>query len=502
MFKNSFLTLLIVFCLSSLSANNLKIQNVSFSGSTVTFTISWENSWRMSTEPSNYDAVWVFIKTQDCNTYDRSWRHVTMNTSGHSTNNPLLKIDSVVDNKGVFIKRKVDGFGTISNSIVQLSVAGTFAPSNVNFEVHGIEMVYVPQGAFAAGDGAATAANLGFKQLNIASEGSLAVSALYAGNSVTSNHVAIPPTYPKGYDAFYCMKYEITQGQYVAFLNSLNLTQQNSRTAVVCNSPAGTYAMQFPASTTMKYRNGIRIVTPGSMTQSAVYGMDLNANGIYNEQDDGENVACNYLNWSDLMAYLDWSALRPMTELEFEKACRGSWAPISNEKAWGNATATPASSVASALSNIGLATEISNATIAVNSGLCAYNNTGALPTSGPLRVGFAATPISYRTKAGASFWGIMELSGNVYEQTYSIGYLSSGANLPNFTGTNGDGELEATGESSTTLWPSPVNTTIVRGGSFASAIALISVSDRANLANTTFNLNRHEQTGGRGVRRP
>ena len=45
---------------------------------------------------------------------------------------------------------------------------------------------------------------------------------------------------------------------------------------------------------------------------------------------------CNYLSWDDAMAYADWAALRPMTELEFTKACRGDKEPAFHERPWGN----------------------------------------------------------------------------------------------------------------------------------------------------------------------
>ena len=49
-------------------ANNLNIASTSFNSSdnTVSFTISWDNSWRLSSGPSNWDAVWVFVKRQAC----------------------------------------------------------------------------------------------------------------------------------------------------------------------------------------------------------------------------------------------------------------------------------------------------------------------------------------------------------------------------------------------------------------------------------------------------
>ena len=66
-------------------------------------------------------------------------------------------------------------------------------------------------------------------------------------------------------------------------------------------------------------------------------------------------MACNWLSWADVAAYLDWSGLRPMTELEFEKACRGPNAPVAGEYAWGsNAGLVQATSIV----NGGLSNEV------------------------------------------------------------------------------------------------------------------------------------------------
>src|SRR5205814_1580703 len=50
--------------------------------------------------------------------------------------------------------------------------------------------------------------------------------------------------------------------------------------------------------------------------------------------------ACNYLQWEDETAYLDWAALRPLTELEYEKVCRGTNPPVGFEGAWGTSYGT------------------------------------------------------------------------------------------------------------------------------------------------------------------
>jgi hypothetical protein len=42
-------------------------------------------------------------------------------------------------------------------------------------------------------------------------------------------------------------------------------------------------------------------------------------------------------------------------------------------------------------------------------------------TYGPLRCGFAATPFTNKIQAGASYYGIMEMAGNLTERCISAG---------------------------------------------------------------------------------
>ncbi|MCS7153885.1 MAG: hypothetical protein NZ989_08070, partial [Bacteroidia bacterium] len=43
--------------------------------------------------------------------------------------------------------------------------------------------------------------------------------------------------------------------------------------------------------------------------------------------------AMGNLSYTDLLSYLDWAGLSPMTEFEYEKACRGPNIPIAGEYA-------------------------------------------------------------------------------------------------------------------------------------------------------------------------
>ena len=60
----------------SLLANNVSVTNVSQSGNTISFDISWENSWK--TGGTHKDAVWIFIKQQPNG--GPSWQHVNISS--------------------------------------------------------------------------------------------------------------------------------------------------------------------------------------------------------------------------------------------------------------------------------------------------------------------------------------------------------------------------------------------------------------------------------------
>src|SRR5690606_31578628 len=132
-------------------------------------------------------------------------------------------------------------------------------------------------------------------------------------------------------------------------------------------------------------RNGIRITTPGAADVGAIYGCDYNNNGTYDEAGDGQNITCNFLNWKDLLAYLDWAALRPMTELEYEKICRGAEPAVDDEFAWANDDVVLATSTA--VNNAGENNEVSTVTIPSNNGIAAAGGDNDI-ANGPLRVGF------------------------------------------------------------------------------------------------------------------
>ena len=103
---------------------------------------------------------------------------------------------------------------------------------------------------------------------------------------------------------------------------------------------------------------------------------------------------------------------------------------------------------------------------------------GSAP-DGPVRVGIFATAASSRVSAGASYWGIMELSGNVWERPVTIGHATGRA----FTGLHGNGLLTSGGDADVTAWPNTTATGAgLRGGNWATASTSLRVSDRGNTA--------------------
>lgn len=494
-------------------ANNLSLGALTFTSPNVTFTVSWDNSWYANSAPNNWDAVWLFVKYKDCST--TNWLHAPLTAvpADHTVADAVnYQLETVGDNKGIFIRRAIAGSSGTSSTTVTLKLnipAGTY-----NFKVFGIEMVKVLNENFDLGDGAATGR---FNSINIASEAAL-TAAVLGGTGTAAG--GLPAAYPKGWNAFYSMKYEITQQQYVDFLNTLTYTQQASRTAVAPNVAATNWVMGPNAGATGRSRNGIKMKISGvASTTPAVYGCDLSNNGtaaggLYDDGSDGENLPCNYLGYPDVNAYLDWACLRPMSDLEFEKICRGPIGRMGGEYAWGSTTVLQATAqhsntpgcggCGSALNFRNAATETSTSS---GTGLCAYgyvtdacsglascdivNYNGCSQGPGPIRSGFAATATTNRVQSGASYYGAMDMSGNVAECV--IGTNATGAL---FTGTLGDGDLSTTNAD----WP-PIATavgTFRRGGSWSEVVAYLQTSDRSLQA--TADLNRLCTSGGRGVR--
>jgi formylglycine-generating enzyme required for sulfatase activity len=360
----------------------------------------------------------------------------------------------------------------------------------IDVRVFGVEMVYVPQGAFYAGDNATSTAS--FRQGSsdsdpwyISSEAVLSItnsagngsgagqtSALYyyvtgirPGEDVTGAVFTVPAEFPKGYAGFYIMKGEISQGQWVAFFNMLDNTQKGTRDITSATSNGKNTDGLF-------YRNNVS----WSSGAATLPGGATNYSG----------VAMSYLSWGDLTAYLDWTGLRPMSELEYEKAGRGPIGVVSGEYAWGSASITGATSI----TNGGTTSERGQAGSNI-----AYNGSGGV--QGPIRVGsFGSGGVTSRVTTGASYYGVFDLSGNVWERPVTVGN-SSGRSFQGKT--HGDGNLDTNGNANQSNWPSTTATGVgFRGGSWTSFAVRSTLSDR-NIGAYIIDY-REFNWGGRGVR--
>lgn len=464
-------------------ANNLTITNTSVSGTNITFQISWENSWNTNVAPNNWDAAWVFVKYQDCNT--KLWNHASLSTTvgDHSAASPLM-VETVGDGKGVFLRRSAVGSGNISNASITLKM--TIPAGTYNYKVFGLEMVSVPQGTFNLGGVGSESTRYNSIVVDATAQSSGLSAASLGGSSV-----AIPNTYPMGYNALYCMKYELTQLQYVDFLNTLTYPQQATRTDYDPISAAYTHAFSTQAGSSYNNRNGIIILTPGSNAAiPAVYANDLTST-IENNSDDGQNIACNFLSPMDLYAYLDWAALRPMSDMEYEKICRGPMPAVANEYAWGSTNIYQVYNTLGGMTNVNTTSEKFST---VSNGRCAYGLGNANVAYGPLRVGIFAESTTGRESSGATYYGVMEMSGNLYENIVSTRNAAGAA----YTGNNGDGNLSTNGEANQTSWPTTSGMGI-RGGDWYNAAIYSRLADRTNSQWNNPN-SRNYNVGGRGVR--
>jgi formylglycine-generating enzyme required for sulfatase activity len=505
-----FLAFLFVAALQpSLVANNIQVTNPTLTGNTgteafVQFTVSWENSWRGG-GVVNWDAAWVFVKFR---TAGGVWHPAYLAASGHvapaGSQVDIGRVDEDAPHHpvtnpvvGVFVRRRVDGSGTFTAGNVQLRFP--YAQLGFGFNdlqevrVFAIEMVHVNEGPFRIGDGTQfgffQGGSLSFNPSPASSIPFLITSEAQIPTGETPGQLAafygtimpevVGASYPKGYRAFYCMKYEIAQQQYVDMLNTLGRDQQNARTGT--NLAAGTTSVSnrfvMSASTAPSARNGIACSSTIPATGPITFFCDLNNNGIGGEATDGQWTACGLLNVMDLMVFMDWSGLRHMTELEYEKACRGPIQPVSEEYAWGSAVLAAA---AYTFSNAGSANESIASNYAPMGNAILFETAG----SGPRRVGICAAQVGNtgRVSAGASYYGIMDMTGNVDERVVPIAVAQD-----NRYALHGDADGMIPGNAAS-AW-------VWRGG--PSSPAFVSHRGDEFQPNTTM---RSGSGGGRGVR--
>jgi hypothetical protein len=280
-------------------------------------------------------------------------------------------------------------------------------------------------------------------------------TAPFAYNPQDARAHSIQASFPKGFAAFYTMKYELSVQQYVDFFNCLRTditTAKNNR-----NISSGQ-----PSRCTFAWNGSpLTDATPGA----------------------GANRPQGNFSLLDFYAYIDWSGMRPMSEFEFEKMNRGcdrtgsspgvAIYPVNGEYAWGeNANLLSVTSTAN-LVNDGTVSEgiISSApNINVVTGF----------TAGPVRCGiFAAknATTNQRRQSGGSYYGVMELTGSLEELALQPTQFKTpstcNSTIYNFTNAmHGDGIIDqSTGQVNSPFMMTDVNNVYPlsrRGGAYNS----------------------------------
>lgn len=373
-------------------------------------TVSWENAWH---NQKNHDAVWLFFKFQHAggsiHAYLLPQQIKIIETYG--TNSPKIEQKVAEDQTGLFLFPANTYRGPIKIKLqvsIDLEKIGRFNPRAYQFKAYGIEMVYIPEGPFTLGDPSERARH--FSSFFSAGEegtpdGLFRITA--ENQSITigpdkgqlyylsqnqyrgDQEGELGPKFPKGFQAFYTMKYEPTQGLYADFLNSLGGTQSQLR----ANFGGKGY-----------YEN-----------RGSIYIKD---NQYIAKHPNRPN---NFMGWDDAMALADWSGLRPMTELEFTKACRGPLDPIATQFPWGSASKEKVDRIVSLAGDLSLQNGWSEAQLTDEN----------------------------REHFGASYYWVMDLAGSLWERVVSVGHPLGRA----FKGSHGDGKVSYYGYATNEDWP-------------------------------------------------
>ena len=150
-------------------------------------------------------------------------------------------------------------------------------------------------------------------------------------------------------------------------------------------------------------------------------------------------MACGNATEQRVLAYAIWSGMRPMTILEFNKASYGPQLPVLNYS-WNYISLQNPTNQQSVNSGIyGYPAWCDATSFSIPSVYSLYRN-------GLSNVGSMATSTSTRSKSGASYYGIMDLTGNAVEPVVKLTNF-------NFTSQNGKGILSLNGNSfNTSNW--------------------------------------------------
>ena len=375
--------------------------------------LSWANAWHTT---RSHDAAWLFLRYSGHEASGHVSVPVTLAEKGHGIlGGPAgTRLQLAPEGVGLWVIPPPDHQGAMACS-VELLLDDAVLKDRVGHELDArwlkaldVEMVLVPEGPFWLGDPSERGAEEGAFHLaggegpnppyRVDREAAGIPIGTGPGALAYSSHPMgyhgdgqgpIPAAWPKGVHGFYCMKYEMRQGEYATFLNDIGADTTHVRS----NIGSSDYAEHGGS---MRYRDGFFVA-------------------------EHPERACVFLTWNDQLAFADWACLRPMTEFEFEKACRGPGEPLPLEYPWN--------------------TSDRDALLRLLDPTRALVWDGGLQESdfGPLDGG----------RSGASHYGILDLSGNVWERCITVGDSLGRA----FKGTHGDGVLGPSATATNADWP-------------------------------------------------
>jgi len=336
----------------SVFCRNVRVEPRDEKTAVIKFDITGFSDWRHDV---NHDAAWILFKVRRDD--ETEWQHVrlaadrVLNPTGYGqaggTHADFLVPDAgdnAAGGGGLLMRRADHGMGRASATDVTVlwdltGSKGIGPDTEVVLKGFAIRMVYVAEGPFYLGTGgdesyafyqypperkqtAETERIVNANSVMVVREerdpardfppyhvtNSAAIPTgkqpgrLWARGAEPEEGGEIPATYPNGYKAFYMMLTPLQPGEYGYFLNTISPEDADRH-----YEPDG-----FPMH--------------GGVARTGVA-----PNFTYRGFRGRKSASLWWMCWADAAAFADWAGLRPMTELEHEKALRGPRYPVVNE---------------------------------------------------------------------------------------------------------------------------------------------------------------------------
>lgn len=463
----------------------------------ISFSLSWKGSWK---NDINCDGVYVFAKYkgEDDKFHTMKIREASEGAfdysdkkiSGTLISGSNIPVGMYVpeERMGVFIF-PLESIDKKDIEIEKVTIPAEDCGKIEDIELFVLEMVYVPQDKHYVGDpgnGISKGGTLKNCLYTYPDKGAYLIESedaiefapedghLYCDLDTPNgrqedDRFVIPAEFPKGYKAMWYMKYSLTEGQFVQFLNCLTRKQQQTH----CMADLSTEDIPhyYAVTDTIEPRDRCEVYC-------SRFGNTLPAPVKFYTA--APNRAMNAISFADTSAFACFAGLRPMTELEYEKACRGPLPAVKEEFAWGSTkigrvfhfdgvdgsgSEKPVPQKPGEITNCNFGTDIAPfekefKTVPDNPGWIGPVTVGLFENSAP------NPELTERERTGASYYGIMELCGNVWENIVTLGREDGRRYIPK----HGSGELTEDGYHNMDCWPDPKTATGagVRGGVFVS----------------------------------